>query len=493
MIVHGQGGTGKTMLIGAVTETLKEKGLLKRLGKSATSGIAASPIGGNTVHHYWGIPINVSGRDWVSRSSDEIKARRVKNIASKWMIVTDEMSMLTRPTLTNMCEVGQVVRMEQRSLGCDPYLPFGGMHMVLMGDFHQFPPVAGDGSALYSERFHSDSERAAFGRELFKQFTTVVILREQKRSHDPGWTAILNRLRVGECTPEDLEELQKLVLTNPHCEVPHFSSPEWKDVILVTPRHSVRKEWNKMALEKHCVEGGHRRYRILAKDIDRTTRETPRLDFRVAIAGLPEKMSGKLEQEMVVAKGMKAMVVTNIATEADVANGTRGIVEDIWLHPDEEPFDIDPEDPRIMEDGTYALAHVPSLILFRPLEKTDLRFPGIPPGLIPITPISTTFTVANGRGEERKIQRTQYALTGAYAFTDYKSQGQTIEKAIIDIRHPKSGRPLSPFNVYVALSRGRGRDSIRLLTEFDCNLFTTHPSEELRGEMERLEALDAAT
>jgi hypothetical protein len=190
MIIHDQGGTGKSMLIGAVTETLKEKGLINRLGKTATSGIAASPIGGNTVHHYWGIPIAPSGRDWISKSSNDVKTRRIKNIALKWLILVDEMSMLTRPTLFNMSEVAQTIRMEQGIEGANPLLPFGGMHIMLLGDFHQFPPVAGNSTALYCSRPYDDSERAAFGWELFKQFTTVVILREQKQSHDPGWTEI---------------------------------------------------------------------------------------------------------------------------------------------------------------------------------------------------------------------------------------------------------------------------------------------------------------
>jgi len=77
-------------------------------------------------------------------------------------------------------------------------------------------------------------------------------------------------------------------------------------------------------------------------------------------------------------------------------------------------------------------------------------------------------------------------MTAGYAFTDYKSQGQTIEYVIIDIGKPPTGT-LSPFSVYVALSRSRGRDTIRLLRDFDVNLFQNHPSEALRTEMKRPE------
>ena len=80
----------------------------------------------------------------------------------------------------------------------------------------------------------------------------------------------------------------------------------------------------------------------------------------------------------------------------------------------------------------------------------------------------------------------------SYSFTDYRSQGQTIENVIIDIGRVPSGS-LNAFNAYVALSRSRGRDSIRLLRDFDDKLFMTHPSSELAAEDDRLEWLDLST
>jgi ATP-dependent exoDNAse (exonuclease V) alpha subunit len=70
-------------------------------------------------------------------------------------------------------------------------------------------------------------------------------------------------------------------------------------------------------------------------------------------------------------------------------------------------------------------------------------------------------------------------MTPVYAFTDYRSQGQTINPVLIDIGPPPSGG-LTPFNAYVALSRGQSRENIRLLRDFDDKIFTEHPSEFLR-------------
>ena len=90
------------------------------------------------------------------------------------------------------------------------------------------------------------------------------------------------------------------------------------------------------------------------------------------------------------------------------------------------------------------------------------------------------------------MDRQQFALTAAYAFTDFKSQGQTIESVIVDLAKPPTGG-LTGFNAYVALSRSRGRRTIRLLRDFSKKLFPTHPSEELRKEDIRLAVLEADT
>jgi ATP-dependent exoDNAse (exonuclease V) alpha subunit len=75
---------------------------------------------------------------------------------------------------------------------------------------------------------------------------------------------------------------------------------------------------------------------------------------------------------------------------------------------------------------------------------------------------------------------------------DYKAQGQTMECVLVDISKPPSGA-LSPFSVYVVLSRSRGRKMIWILRGFDPALFMHHPSKDLRNEMVRLEQLDERT
>ena len=184
-----------------------------------------------------------------------------------------------------------------------------------------------------------------------------------------------------------------------------------------------------------------------------------------------------------LAIGMKVMVTINISTDLDVANGTHGEIVDIVL--DEREPRVDPH------AATIKLQFPPCYVLVK-LERTKATWlEGLPEHVILIAPISKTFTI-HLNGQKLQITRYQLPITPAYAFTDYCGQGQTIIPGLIDIGPPPSGG-LTPFNAYVALSRGQSCATIRLLRDFDDKIFTEHPSEFLRLEDERLVDLDRKT
>ena len=65
----------------------------------------------------------------------------------------------------------------------------------------------------------------------------------------------------------------------------------------------------------------------------------------------------------------------------------------------------------------------------------------------------------NANSAKVKIEQRQLAIVPGYVFTYYKAQGQTMEYVIVDISKPPSSS-ISPFSMYVALSRSRGRNYI---------------------------------
>ncbi len=104
------------------------------------------------------------------------------------------------------------------------------------------------------------------GRTIYKEFSTVVILKEQMRVADEGWKEMLSRLRYGRVTAEDIAMLRRLVIGHPECPTTDVNDGEWKKAALVTPRHGVRRAWNDAALRKHCQETGQRLYVCWATD-----------------------------------------------------------------------------------------------------------------------------------------------------------------------------------------------------------------------------------
>jgi len=145
MLVIGQGGTGKSVLNDAISETFAFHQQSSTLAKTATSGVASSHIGGCTIHSWAGLGVQ---KLKTLVGSKDITARRKRNILQKKCLIIDEMSMLYDTLLADIAKV--VAHTKKTALEGDEHLPFAGMNVILMGDFHQFPPVGKPQSALYS-------------------------------------------------------------------------------------------------------------------------------------------------------------------------------------------------------------------------------------------------------------------------------------------------------------------------------------------------------
>lgn len=326
---------------------------------------------------------------------------------------------------------------------------------------------------------------------LFEMFRTVFLLKEQVRVVDPVWLDFLRHLRQGTVREEDVRMLKGLVLTDSECPLTDFTVPPWDSASLVTPRHAVREAWNDAALRKHCQKQKKQVFICPAEDTIQGRSLSPQERIAASLQCKCRKKEHRrhLPDQVRIAVGMKVMVTLNLATDLDVANGARGEITKIVLHPQEPPITDSPE---------VRLSYPPAFIVVR-LERTRMpRLEGLDGGEIPIEPTEQAYTieVEGADGEQRRIKkavhRHQLPITAAYAFTDYRSQGQTLPYVIIDIAKPPTGK-LSLFNLYVALSRSSGRQMIRLLRDFDEQIFHSPHDEYLLQEDDRLERLNAET
>ena len=211
--------------------------------------------------------------------------------------------------------------------------------------------------------------------------------------------------------------------------------------------------------------------------------------YMVAGRGKNEKRRKQkdLASKIELAIGMKVLVTNNIETDLDVTNGARGTLVNIVLHPDEPPLGDEP---------IVHLKYLPSYLLVKLSRTRASKLDGLDDAVIPVEVESSGMRihVKNGEGKwiQRTVRRKQYPITSAYAFTDYRSQGQTLPYVLVDIALPPSGT-LNFFNLYVALSRSSGRGTIRLLRDFDSKLFIQWHDPSLMMEDDRLEELNSLT
>ena len=237
MIIHGEGSTGKSKVLQSVTEAFCEHGAHHMLLKAAYTRVAASLIDGKTTHVIAGVSLTSSGE---TTMSDEAKAKlEIFWRPIKYLFI-DEMSMLAKDFFALLSRNASIGKRDLSNSS------FGGINVIILGDFHQFPPVARSirDALYYPSKVETDSLQSQIGCSIYEEFKMVVTLKEQKRVSDPIWLRFLRHLRTGQVCDEDLKMLRSLVIGNTKNKTTDFSTHPWKHAALVTPRHAVRKRWN---------------------------------------------------------------------------------------------------------------------------------------------------------------------------------------------------------------------------------------------------------
>ena len=173
VFLTGAAGSGKTYVLREYIKYLKDYGV--NVGITASTGIAATHMNGMTIHSWSGIGINndlskeeMEGREYLSR--------RIKNAN---VLIIDEISMLHHFRLDLVEKVVKFFKNNDE--------PFGGLQVVVCGDFFQLPPIQRSGEAEAKFVYHSK----AWENLNFK----ICYLHEQHRQSDLKYLSVLNAIR----------------------------------------------------------------------------------------------------------------------------------------------------------------------------------------------------------------------------------------------------------------------------------------------------------
>jgi ATP-dependent DNA helicase PIF1 len=190
----GSAGTGKSVLMRSIISQFKHKFRKDgdRLAITASTGLAACVIEGQTLHSWAGIGL---GKEPVPELVKKIK--RNAKTRQRWVrtkvLVVDEISMVDGDLFDKLEQIARMIRNNGR--------PFGGIQLVVTGDFFQLPPVPERNTVA---KFAFD---AATWRTCIEH---TILLTHVFRQKDPVFAGMLNEMRLGKISPATVANFQRL-------------------------------------------------------------------------------------------------------------------------------------------------------------------------------------------------------------------------------------------------------------------------------------------
>ena len=292
LCITGAAGTGKSTLLKHVCRWAM--GAQIPYDVTAMTGCAALLIGGRTVHSFLGVGLAKGTPEELAAFSKKLKSLIAK-LCKLELLFIDEISMCSAEFLDKISRYLQIVRKNDA--------PFGGVQMVFMGDFMQLPPVIkGGGGAAAGAASAVFAFESAEWRRLAPR--VIVLTQVMRQANDLEFATMLERLRWGNCLPEDLEALTS-------CKDRDFGAVR-PTILFSINRDVERVNTNSfMALLKNTGN--------------------PPIALKTEYGGNKEvaqrwARSCEIPDEVVVAVGAQVVVTANMDIDSGIVNGTRAIV-----------------------------------------------------------------------------------------------------------------------------------------------------------------------
>ena len=398
IFLTGAGGTGKSHTIRAIVAW--GRSVDKRIDVTAMTGCAALLLGlkAKTLHSWAGIGL---GRESPASLAESIK--RSRKTLRRWIdcqiLIIDEISMMMPELLEKLDFIARRVRRKESER-------FGGIQLVLAGDFCQLPPVT-------KESEDKDKPLFAFQSAIWTALLDETHhLTKIERQPDPAFQAILTEARMGALSPASI------AILNGRKGLP-WKTDEIRPTLIFS-RNSDVSTINSVNME--ALEGEEVIFKATtvtgsgaaggaggpssagSSDSDIETQLT-RLD-----------LDAPYEPVLTLKVGAQVMLLTNLDQERGLVNGSRGVV----LH--------------------FSATGLP-VVRFLSISE-------------PIVVDRATWMLP----DNDQVGRAQIPLKVAYAITIHKSQGATLDCALIDI----GSNTFEYGQAYVALSRVKSLEGLHI-------------------------------
>jgi ATP-dependent exoDNAse (exonuclease V) alpha subunit len=448
--ITGKAGTGKSTLLKEFVEYCKENDI--NCAVVAPTGIASINVGGSTIHSMFQIDIHNPTQ---LKKLNPIKKNLLRAID---VLIIDEISMVSD-------EIMEVInkRMNQAKFGDNPHSKkFGGARLLIFGDIFQLGPVNKDDSNPIGYFFESE----VFEDMYHKGNIEILELDKIWRQDDPIFINLLNKIRNDTAIDEDLNILNNKILT----EAPDVFAKENNFSILCTTNSQVN----------------YYNSRILA------TIDSKPHKFNGQLAGEFTHYDGLPATELHLKKGCLVVLVKNDVNKRYV-NGDFGIIQNFM-------YRITATTGKVEKTKNYTGSEIATERIKEDLQKFKMDGYNIASaGYLLEILLTRTGQVVQVPKEswERKVYEiteelvdedgekmikqtlkdktvgayTQFPVKVGYALTIHKSQGMTLEGAILDFGSGTFGSGLA----YVAFSRVKSLKNLYLTKQINVNIVKLDP------------------
>ena len=192
----GRAGTGKTTFLRKVQQMVD-----KEFITLAPTGVAAILAGGDTIHSFFGLPMDVCTPGTMGKMNEA----RILTLIHTDTIIIDEVSMVR-------CDIIDAIDYTMRKT-LRSSLPFGGKQVIFVGDMFQLPPVVKQGAEhdLMRDLYHTE-DFFFYKADVIKRMRLVKIeFQKVYRQEDEDFLRILENVRLNKTTPENLMHLNERV------------------------------------------------------------------------------------------------------------------------------------------------------------------------------------------------------------------------------------------------------------------------------------------
>ena len=392
LMVHGGAGAGKSTVIHVIEQWATH--ILRKEGdnldqpcviKAAFTGCAASNIRGQTLHQAFGFSFS----DKHYSLGDKVRDKRRTELKNLKIVIIDEISMV-KVDMLYMLDL----RLQEitEKIGT----PFGGVSIIVFGDMMQLRPCLGRFICEVPKNPEFQITHQLMPR--WQMFKSILLTENHRQGKDKAYADLLNRVRVGEQTNEDLDLLRSRIRSDSHPDIKNadmFIGCRRKDVAERNIKYLAQLKGTLLRMMAVHHTATRKKFKPMISKKDGNVGNTSLID------------------ELLLKVGAQVMIVHNIDTLDQLSNGQIGVLVD-FVRTEDKKIEILVIKLRDQSAGSQNKTKHPYL---------SKKFPGC----VFIKRVSIQYSVRKKSGDIGSMATViQFPIKLAHAITAHKIQGNTI-------------------------------------------------------------------